>query len=210
MFRFAIVRAVPTPPSLPLAPAQRAQRRDAARNREAVLQAAATLFRREGVDAVDVREIARAAGVGVGTVYRRFGDKGSLVGAVVGDREQRLQDALLGGPPPLGPGAPPAERLVAFLHALADLVEETLDLRLVSEGSSPGARYRIGAHGAWRLHVAVLLRGAAPGLDADWFADLLLAPLAADLFAHQRRELGVEVGAIKANLRVAAERVVGG
>jgi len=195
--------------SLPLADQGRRERRDAARNRERVLAAAAGLFEAQGVEAVEIRDIARVAGVGIGTVYRRFGDKGSLVAAVLDERERALQDALLTGPPPLGPGAPAAERLTAFLDALVDLTEESLGMLLVSENSTIGARYRIGAYRAWRLHVAVLLREAAPSLDADWFAEALLAPLAADLYAHQRRELGVPRETIKANLAVLAARTCG-
>jgi AcrR family transcriptional regulator len=187
----------------------RRERRDAARNRERVLAAAAGLFEARGVETVEVRDIAEAAGVGVGTVYRRFGDKGSLVAAVLDERERALQDELLGGPPPLGPGAPPAQRLTAFLHALADLTEDSLGMLLISENSTIGGRYRVGAYGAWRLHAAVLLREAAPGLDADWFAEALLAPLAADLYAHQRRELGLPRETIKANLAALAARVLG-
>jgi len=175
-----------------------------------VLAAAAELFAREGVEAVDVRDIAHAAGVGIGTIYRRFGDKGSLVAALLGDRERDLQDRLLSGPPPLGPGAPPRERLAAFLHALADLTEENLPMLLASEGSASGARYRIGAYNAWRLHAAMLLEQAAPDLDAAWFADLLLAPLDAARYRHQRRELGVRRERVAANLTEAVDRVVAG
>lgn len=46
---------------------------------------------------------------------------------------------------------------------------------------------------------------AAPALDHAWFADLLLAPLAADQFAHQRRELGLPLAQVKANLRRAVD-----
>lgn len=197
--------SVRNPDPLPLAPAQRAPRRDAARNHEALLRAATELFDREGVGAVDVREIARAAGVGVGTLYRRFGDKGSLVAAILGDRERALQDAVLSGDPPLGPGAPPLERLAAFLEALADLVEDSVDLLAVSEGSASGARFRIGAYSARKLHLIILLRQAAPALDHAWFADLLLAPLAADQFAHQRRQLDLPLTQIKVNLRTTVD-----
>ncbi|HEU4656830.1 MAG TPA: helix-turn-helix domain-containing protein [Capillimicrobium sp.] len=188
----------------------RRQRESAARNEEAIRAAAAELFRREGVDDVEVRDIAAAAGVGVGTVYRRFGDKASVIAAVIGEQEQALQDALLAGPPPLGPGAPPLERLVAFLEALCRLTEENLDVLAASEGSAPGARYRVGAYAAWRLHVTVLLRDLDPGLDAAWYAELLLAPMAAHLYRQQRREQGMSAERIAANVVEAARRLVGG
>jgi AcrR family transcriptional regulator len=57
-------------------------RADALRNLDAVLDAARALFAERGID-VPVDEIARAAGLGIGTVYRRFPTKDALVAAVV-------------------------------------------------------------------------------------------------------------------------------
>jgi AcrR family transcriptional regulator len=180
------------------ASAPRAERRDKVRNREKVLTAAAGLFETQGVEHTTVVEIARRAGVGVGTIYRGFTDKGGLVAAILDERERHLQDQILSGPPPLGPGAPPEERIRAFIEALAKLVESSYELLLVSENHMPGARYRIGSYGAWRLHLASLIRAttAAPH-DPDLLADALLAPLAADLYRHQRRELGMSAKRIR-------------
>src|SRR5688572_8574547 len=99
-------------PELPLAGAPRAERADAARNRRRVLETAAGMFAERGVEAVAMDDIARAAGVGKGTLFRRFGDRRGLLRALLDEAERRLQDDVLGGPPPLGPGAPPAERLL--------------------------------------------------------------------------------------------------
>ena len=52
-------------------------------------------------------QVAAAAGVGKGTLFRRFGDKSGLAAALLDARERVLQEAVLFGPPPLGPGAPP-------------------------------------------------------------------------------------------------------
>jgi len=185
-----------------------AERRDALRNRERVLVAAQRLLSESGIEAVDIRDVAQAAGVGVGTVYRRFGDKGGLVAALLNERERLFQDRLLGGPPPLGPSAPPRERLVAFLHALADLVDENLPLLRALQGSRNGARFHVGAYRAWRLHATVLLLDAAPDIDAAWFAELLLAPLAADLYYHQRYELRVSPERLRRNLEDAVDAVL--
>lgn len=176
------------------------QRSAASRNREAIVRAARKLFEERAIEEVEVRDIARAAGVGVGTVYRRFGDKGSLVAALLDGPERELQNALLAGPPPLGPGAPSAKRLAAFLVALAQLTENNLDLLFASEASCAGGRYRIGSYAAWRLHVTVLLRDIQPRIDHEWHADLLLAPLGAELYRHQRRELGMSAQRIVDNL----------
>jgi AcrR family transcriptional regulator len=185
------------------------ERRDALRNRARVLAAAQRLVSESGVEAVEIREVARAAGVGVGTVYRRFGDKAGLVASLLDERERLFQDRLLSGPPPLGPGAAARERLVAFLHGLVDMVDENLQLLRALHGATPGARFRVGAYRAWRLHATILLEEAAPGIDAAWFAEMILAPLAADLYYHQRDELGVSRERLKQNLADAVDAVVG-
>jgi AcrR family transcriptional regulator len=173
-----------------------------------VLAAAQRLFSESGVETLEIREVARTAGVGVGTVYRRFGDKAGLVASLLDERERIFQDRVLSGPPPLGPGAPARERLVAFLHSLADLVDENLQLLRALHGSTPGARFRVGAYRAWRLHATILLEEAAPGIDAAWFAELILAPLAADLYYHQRYELGVSRERLGQNLADAVDAVL--
>lgn len=66
-------------------------RADARRNREAVLEAARERFRKCGIDC-QMEDIARSAGVGVGTVYRHFQTKGDLIAALVTDRFQRLAE----------------------------------------------------------------------------------------------------------------------
>jgi AcrR family transcriptional regulator len=68
--------------------------------------------------------IAREAGVGRGTLYRRYPDIPSIATALLDEHERSLQEKLLGGEPPLGPGAPPARRLAAFYAAMTDLLEQ--------------------------------------------------------------------------------------
>jgi AcrR family transcriptional regulator len=68
---------------------ERPLRRDAARNRQRILAAAAQVFTERGLDAT-LDEVARAAGVGIGTVYRRFPDKESLVAALFRERVDNL------------------------------------------------------------------------------------------------------------------------
>ncbi|MYS82003.1 TetR family transcriptional regulator [Streptomyces sp. SID5474] len=166
------------------------ERADAARNRAAVLEAAARLFAEQGVAAVSMDQVAAAAGVGKGTLFRRFGDKSGLAAALLDARERVLQEAILHGPPPLGPGAPAAERLGAFVDAYVDYLLEHLDLIRMSETSSPGARYRIGAYRFWHRHVTILLDATAT--DPDHAAHALLAPLAAEHVTALLPELGPE------------------
>jgi AcrR family transcriptional regulator len=166
--------------------ADRTERADAARNRARILEAAERLFAARGVETVTMDEIAAEAGVGKGTLFRRFGDRAGLALALLEESERELQGQVLRGPPPLGPGAPPDERLIAFLDALLGILEAHTELVVCSETATPGARYRSGLHAAWRTHVAVLLREARPDADADVLAEALLAPLAGDLYAHLR------------------------
>ncbi|GAA4997880.1 hypothetical protein GCM10025734_30790 [Kitasatospora paranensis] len=163
------------------------ERADAARNRIAVLEAAAGLFAEQGVEAVSMDQVAAAAGVGKGTLFRRFGDKAGLAAALLDARERVLQEAILHGPPPLGPGAPAEERLAAFLDAYFDYLLEHLTLVRMSETATTGARYRIGAYRFWHRHTAILL-DTAP--DPDQAAHALLAALAADHVAALLPELG--------------------
>jgi AcrR family transcriptional regulator len=180
-------------------PGPRAERADAARNRERILQAAERLFAERGVETVSMDAIAEAAGVGKATLFRRFGDRAGLALALLDAKERDLQGLMLRGDPPLGPGAPADARLVAFLDALIDLLEAHTDLVVASETAPPGARYRSGLYATYHMHVRVLIaeaRGA--DADADALAELLLAPLAGEHYRHLRRERGMPVERIKA------------
>ena len=168
------------------------ERADAARNRATVLAAAADLFRRHGVDGLSMDAVAAAAGVGKGTLFRRFGDKSGLAAALLDEEERTLQEAILFGPAPLGPGKPadhpaPGERLHAFVDAYLDYLLAHLPLVHMSETASPGARYRIGAYRFWHRHVALILAGRA---DPDADAHSLLATLAAEHVQAVVGELG--------------------
>lgn len=174
--------ASPTAELVALRQSQPKERADAARNRATVLRAAADLFRDQGVDAVSMDAVAAAAGVGKGTLFRRFGDKAGLAAALLNDQEQMLQEAILFGPAPLGPGKPQDQptarvRLRAFVDAYLDYVLAHLALVRMSETASPGARYRIGAYRFWHQHVALLL---ADRHDPHADAHTLLAGLAAE------------------------------
>src|SRR3954463_13726114 len=91
-----------------------AERGDAARNRALLLDAARRLVAQRGADAVTMDDVAAAAGVGKGTLFRRFGSRAGLMMVLLDEDERASQQAFLFGPPPLGPDAPPLDRLVAF------------------------------------------------------------------------------------------------
>jgi AcrR family transcriptional regulator len=176
------------------------ERADAARNRVRVLEAARELVDRDGLDRVTMDDIARAAGVGKGTVYRRFGDKSGLALALLDEHERRLQEQIVRGAPPLGPGAKPAERLQAFFDAYVVLLVTHEDVARVAETAAPGARYRSGVYAAWQTHVRMLLAEARPEVDAEIAADLLLGMVDADLIHHLRSGRGFSLERIRASL----------
>jgi AcrR family transcriptional regulator len=175
---------VSEPLELPVIQSQSHERTDAARNRERILCAARRLFNERGPSCVSMDEIAEAAGVGKGTLFRRFGSRAALATAVLSENEAELQEGFIRGEPPLGPGAPPRERLVAFGCARLDLLEAHAEL--MAAGEVAGAHHDSEPYAASRLHVSLLLREIDPTCDSELLADTLMASLSAGLFLYQR------------------------
>jgi AcrR family transcriptional regulator len=176
----------------------RSERADAARNRTAILCAAERLVAQRGVDCVTMDEVAAAAGVGKGTLFRRFGDRSGLLRALLDERERAFQEDLIRGEPPLGPGVPARERLIAFGHRLLEEIEIQGDLLLAAEaGAQPGMRLRHSVYATHRAHVTALLRNVTPASDCDYLADVFLAALAAEVVLYQRHALGMPLERLK-------------
>lgn len=191
--------ASPRPlPSLPVVGAEPTERADAARNRQKILQAAQTLIAKHGIENVSMDMLAEEANVGKGTIFRRFGDRAGLARTMLDEHERAFQDGFISGEPPLGPGAPPAERLRAFGHAMIDLLEAHGDVILAAESGSPCARFRSAPYRAHRAHVASLIAELDPRVDTDYHADSLLAVLAADQYRHLRREREMSIERVRA------------
>jgi len=168
--------------ALPVFNAEPPERADAARNRRRVLDAAERLFA-ENPSCVTMEAVAAEAGVGKGTVFRRFGDRAGLVRALISETESELQEAMIRGAPPLGPGAPARARLIAFGAAYLRFLERHGRLLATAGGAGwmltePYALYR--------THVSLLLEQAGCGESAQYLADVLMAPLAAPAFLYQR------------------------
>jgi AcrR family transcriptional regulator len=165
----------------------RARRSDAERNRDRVLRAARQHVREHGMRSLTMDLLAAKAGVGKGTLYRGFGSRAGVAEALLDDAERELQERILTGPPPLGHGATPRQRLAAFVAAYVEFLDANAELVVATERGSQGGRFHNGAYAFWHAHVAGLLRlrrRDAP--DPDVEADLVLAMLAADLFQHLR------------------------
>lgn len=184
-------------PALPLIEPARLERADAARNRNAIMCAAARLVAERGADCVTMDEIACAAGVGKGTLFRRFGDRIGLLRALLDERERTFQEDFIRGAPPLGPGVPGRERLIAFGDRMLDEIELQGDLIVEAEAGAPGERLLHSVYGAHRAHVAALIREVLPAGDSDYLADVLLGTLAAEVVLYQRRVLGMPLARLK-------------
>lgn len=179
---------------------QRVERADAARNRRAILRAAEELLRQYEPAEVTIERVAAAAGVGKATVFHRFGSRVGLMSALLFERAEGLRVATESGPPPLGPGAPPRERLTAFINALVDLASRSVSLLTVQEHAAAtskagrGQRHDNPVYAFWHGHVSGLIAQARPELDADLIAHILLGathdgPIAEMLRTGQARRV---------------------
>jgi AcrR family transcriptional regulator len=192
---------------------QAGQRADAVRNRRAILQAAEELLRGHEPDQVTVDQIAAAAGLSKATVFHRFASRTGLMRALMEERAQALAEAITSGPPPLGPGAPPDERLAAFLEAIIDLASRNVGLLMAHEHAVAtrkdlaGEREKNPVYLFWHDHAAALIAQARPGLDADLLAHILLGSLHTEAVAQLVRD--GQTGRVQAGLRSLAATLLG-
>ena len=183
---------------------RRPERRDAARNRELLLEAAQRLVESCGVDGVTMDAVAAEAGVGKGTVFRRFGSRAGLMTALLDHSEARWQGQVISGPAPLGPGAPPLDRLLAFGESRLDRNLLNADLMVAAVG-----RYgrSLPAVAFWTAHVRLLLGQLGVSGDLPMLAVSLLAPLEVTIL-RQHQAAGADRERILAAWVDLAHRVV--
>ncbi|MCK7626749.1 TetR/AcrR family transcriptional regulator [Streptomyces sp. RS10V-4] len=162
------------PPPSPASAPQRRPRADAERNRGRVLDAARQVFRERG-DEAQMPEIARAAGVGIGTVYRHFPSRAALIAAV---GEQRQEEIVAFGRSRCLGCATAAEGLVAYLTHIGEVLSAERGLSAALEAAfgstEPAGRGRAGAE---EVAGRLLARGKDEGsvrADAE-VADLVMA-----------------------------------
>jgi AcrR family transcriptional regulator len=168
---------------LPVHDAAPSERGDAARNRALLLDAARRLISERGAEAVTMDDVAVAAGVGKGTLFRRFGSRAGLMIVLLDEDEKHEQQAFMFGPPPLGPGVPPLQRLLAYGRERLRFAWEHRAL-LSDVSRDPQTRFNAPSR-LHRTHVRMLLQTAGTTGDLDAQAEALLALLDADTVAHQ-------------------------
>lgn len=158
------------------------ERADAARNRQLLLTTARELLAEAGPGPLTMDRLAERSGLGKGTVFRRFGTRAGIFQALLDDSERALQQEILSGPAPLGPGAPPVDRLVAygsarirFLVEHQDIARAALDGRHADDRRPPLSQ----------IHIRVLLRELdLPGADVDILTGQLTSALEGPLQLH--------------------------
>lgn len=174
------------------------ERADAARNRQLLLAAAKSLIDNHGAAAVTMDAVAREAGVGKGTVFRRFGSRTGLMFALLNHSESELQQAYLSGPVPLGPGADPLDRLLAYGRARLKMNLDHLDI-LLEAGTDNGEFWDHPVMRASTQHVQILLRQVGFPDPLDVVATAILAPLGAAPLRHLTRVVGLDYASILAS-----------
>ncbi len=191
----------------------RSERRDAAANRTKILATAERLFAEHGVDHINMADIALAAEVGKGTLYRRFANKGELCLALMDTQMADFQNSMLARMQQMSlDGVPKLEQLQQFIEALVYFTDTHSPLlcEVQREGLIPNLadNSRLQLPHFWQhMTVSGLLKAAgtageiSPELDTDYLADALLAPLKADIFQFQKRVRGFTLERISSGLR---------
>ncbi|MEV6332434.1 TetR/AcrR family transcriptional regulator [Streptomyces sp. NPDC051909] len=191
----------PQPTSAPSTAGRRASARaDAARNRRKILDTAAQIVDGHGPETMTMNQVAQASGIGVGTVYRHFGDLAQLLWALLDEQDRQFQEEYLSGPSPR-PGAAATQRQHVFLDALVDHVVEQRAIRLAAQKAGPGAQYASGAYVAMHSHLTLLNSQARPGANAALLAHLLLALFSPCLIHHLSVEQQLSVAELKKGIR---------
>lgn len=187
------------------------ERADAARNRRLLLTTARAILAEAGPESLTMDLVAERSGLGKGTVFRRFGTRAGIFQALLDDNERMLQEEILSGPPPLGPGAPPLDRLVAYGSArIRFLAENQAIARATLDGRHAGGR----RPPLSQLHIRVLLRELdPPGADVDVLAGQLTSalegPLVLWLVEDPKQDDPALTARFEAAWRYLVERVCG-
>lgn len=163
---------------------ERPERADAARNRRAVLAAADALFTDAGPsDDVSMDQIAIAAGVGKGTLFRRFGDRRTLLLELYALRLEPLRSGMFAQDAPLGTDAPTNIRIPAILQATARFKLANASLMHALESQAATSLFS----SPWYQEIHNLIDNLLQieGLhDHSYVAHSLLGSVRADLLRH--------------------------
>lgn len=206
----------PIPLNMAEEPAGQAERSDAVANRQRILAATRSLFAKRGPAAVSMSDIVKSAGVGRGTLYRHFANKGELCLAVMDEEIAEFQNEVLDQLRQMTVVNAPAmaqlddflDRLVAFTEMYTPLLREAQRQGLYYFEKKEGMpQYWQQAMVLGLLRTAVANREIPADFDLDYLADAILAPLNPQLFHYQRTEQDFSPERISAGLRAFVARL---
>jgi AcrR family transcriptional regulator len=199
--------------------AARVERKDAAENRQRVLDAAQQLFSEQGVEAVSMHQIAMAAGVGQGTLYRRYAHKGELCTDLMFEYAKRFQEDVAEYLAESSGSTPPLEQLTWILSRAMNLVDAKFSLMAAIGDACWGGRrlerFKTPWYQWYHSTVAGLLeeaiaRGEMRPVDTTFSADAIIAALGPDVYQFQREVRGLTPDQILAGVcRIFAEHATG-
>ena len=197
---------------------RRHERRDAAEHRQRILEVARHLFAEHGVDAISMHQIAMTAGIGQGTLYRRYAHKGELCMDLLREHYERFVEEIASLLPPTAT-SPALERLESVLEKIVALLEEQgamvgptagKDMRDGQCSESDISRHISFQRTPWyrwlhELFAGLLTeaveRGELAFLDVPYTADAILAALHPAFYRFQRQERGFSSERILQGLR---------
>lgn len=193
------------------------ERADAARNRRAILAATERLLATHRPQDISMEQVAAAAGVGKGTVFHRFGNRNGLMYALMVQRARALDEAVTSGPPPLGPGAPDRDRLLAFLDAIVEVVSRNkslmAELAHTVGALPPPAKQHVSedrvqhpVYEFWHGHISGLIAAQRPDTDSALIAHIMLGALHSEPILGELASSGP--GRLAAALRALAAAVL--
>jgi len=196
----------------------RPERRDVAEGRRRILAAAQYLFANNNICAVTMEEIAQVAGVGKGTLYRKYAHKGALCLALLETYENQLQMEVEQYLDSAQPSASPFTLLSWFMDQLITFNEEHFTLLRAIRNQESGTRdfsmYHCPRY-QWEYQVTLdLLKRSGEHSrhndslnEAEYLADALLAPLDIDLYLFQRNIRGYSPERIRAGVHSLLESI---
>lgn len=184
------------------------ERRDAAEHRQRILDTARALFSEYGVDRVSMHQIAQCAGVGQGTLYRRYAHKGLLCTALLNAGIIAFQRELLAYLEQAGEHVSALDRLFYVLSRLIEFNEANAPLlSAITDAACGERRNSQGPLYFWLREIVIALlqraaeRGEIDTPDIEYAADIVLLPLAIDFYLYQRQQAGFTRDRIAAGLR---------
>jgi AcrR family transcriptional regulator len=185
----------------------RKERKDAAEHRRIILEKAHVLFTEHGVDGVSMHQIAKSAGIGQGTLYRRYAHKGELCLDLMQENSQSLYDEIKQYVE-INKAQPIKERLATVLQFCLDFVDEHSSWLVSIQAPTCEGRqslfYQSPLYKSLHSVICGLLEEASSSVDHSKdpviTADMILASMTPELFLFMHRDRGYSKEEIKQKL----------